>query len=517
MSGLCAAVGVRFGTYSANYADVSGYVAQAELWTSGCLFRPVPLQLWASWPNAAEIGSALGFRPGPISGTEVPFYPPGMPLLMAAAQHVVGELGPYLVAPIFAGILVFVTFLLGRSANGSLAGLAAATLVAVSPITLLHTVQAMSDVPATACWACGWYLALRRGGEVAAAATGALVALAVSIRPNLAPLAVVPLSLILTRDVREAPRRWRWRRAWTFAAVASVGPLLVWWTQLALYGSPFESGYRGWQSFFSAASIPANGRNYWRMWLDVYGVLPLVGLAAPLLMLASGIRKLGPNGSWAVVVSASALIVLNVALYLPYLPVDHWPFLRFLLPANVAMFVLFGVVLASVTRFAWDWPKARVAALVLPLAVGVVAFRRTDLVRYSLEEWRAHQTIPMMGNYLSETLHQNAVALSFAHSGAIAHYTGANVVRLDLVDPETLDLVVADLEKFGLEPVLILDGFLEQPRFGDRFKGSALSQLDWPPRAVATSVSTITYWVVSDRARHIAGEQWPVDHLRPSN
>ena len=133
LSGLTAAVGVRYGIYAASYSDVSGYVAQAELWSTGQLFRPVPLQLWASWPNAAESGSPLGFRPGLISGTEVPLYPPGMPLLMATARRVVGEYGPYLVAPAFGGILVFATFLLGRSAGGAAAGLIAAALVAVSP------------------------------------------------------------------------------------------------------------------------------------------------------------------------------------------------------------------------------------------------------------------------------------------------------------------------------------------------------------------------------------------------
>ena len=371
----------------------------------------------------------------------------------------------------------------------------------------------MSDVPAAACWACAWYLSLRRSLS-AASASGALVALAVLVRPNLAPIAVVPLSLFLARDFPAEPRQWQWRTAATFAAVAGAGPLLVWWTQLALYGSPFTLGYQGWQSFFSAAHVPQNARNYWTMWVDVYGVLPLVGLTAP-LALAWGMHGRCPADSWAVVVSAVALSVLNIALYLPYLPFDHWPFLRFLLPANVAIFVMFGAVLASLARLAWDRPRARAALLLLPVALGAVAMRRTDLVKYSLEDWRAHRTIPIMGKYLAETLPRNAVALSFAHSGAISHYSGANVVRLDLVDPGALDRIVADLERFGLEPVLVLDGVLEQPRFGDRFKGSMLSALNWPPRAVVTSVSTITYWVVSDRTRFLAGEKWPVDHLRP--
>lgn len=505
---------MRFGVYSANYADVSGYVGAAHSWASGDLLRPAPLQLWASWPQAAESSAPLGSRPGPIAGTNAPLYPAGLSWLMAAAERVAGELGPFVIAPALGGVLVFATFLLGREAGGSAAGLIAAALVATSPIVLLHTVQPMSDVPATACWACAWYFSLRRSGGAALAA-GALVALAVAIRPNLAPLAIAPLALILASDEPWAPRFWRWLYAVLFAAAAAAGPLLVLWTQVALYGSPFESGYQGWQSFFAVANVPANARNYWHMWVDVYGLAPLLGFAAPLLLAQRGGDC--QSASWAVVASAAALIVLNIGLYIAYIPYDHWPFLRFLLPASVAVFVLFGTALACLARLTRSTPRTRIAAVLLVLAVAATAVRRPDLARYSLQEWRAHQIIPVVGKYLAETLPRNAVVLSFAHSGALAHYTGADVVRLDIIEPATLDRIVSDLQKGGLEPVLVLDGFLERPRFGDRFEGSALSRLDWPPRAVATSVSDITYWVVSDRARYVRGERWPVDHLRPGS
>lgn len=456
----------------------------------------------------------MGSRPGPIAGTNAPLYPAGVSWLMAAADRVVGEYGSFVIAPALGAVLVFATFLLGRQAGGSAAGLIAAVLVATSPVVLLHTVQPMSDVPATACWACAWCFGLRRGGGAALAA-GAIVALAVVIRPNLAPLAIVPLVLILAGDEPWAPRARRWSNAVLFAAAAAAGPVLVWWTQFALYGSPFESGYQGWQSFFDVTNVPANARNYWNMWVDVYGLAPLLGLATPFL-LTNG--KDGEDTTrYAVVASAGAIIVLNVGLYLAFIPYDHWPFLRFLLPASVAVFVLFGTALASLASSMWRRPRTRVAVVLLVLAVAATAVRRPDLARYSLQEWRAHQVIPVMGKYLAETLPGKAVVLSFAHSGAIAHYTGADVVRLDLIEPATLDRIVADLQKGGLEPVFVLDGFLERPRFADRFAGSKWRQLDWPPRAVATTVSDITYWAVSDRARHLGGERWPVDHLRPGS
>lgn len=514
LSGLSTAAGIRFGVYSANYADASGYVAAARSWATGDLVRPAPLQLWASWPHAAETGAPLGFRPGPILGTNVPLYPAGLSWLMAAAERVGGDYGPFVIAPALGGVLVFVTFLLGRRAGGSAAGLIGAALVATSPIVLLHTVQPMSDVPATACWACAWYLGLRRGVGAALAA-GAIVALAVAIRPNLAPLAIVPLALILTGGELRVRRIRYWLGAAAFVAAAACGPMLVAWTQLALYGSPFHSGYPGAESFFDAANVPANARNYWNMWVDVYGLAPLLGLAARLLPAQRG-GGCQPV-SRAVVVSAWVIVALNIGLYLAFIPYDHWPFLRFLLPASVAVFVLFGTALASLASLMWSTPRTRIGVLLLALAVAATAVRRPDLARYSLQEWRAHQVIPAMGKYLAETLPRNAVVLSFAHSGAIAHYSGADVVRLDIIEPATLDRIVEDLQKGGLEPVLVLDGFLERPRFADRFADSKWRRLDWPARAVATSVSDITYWVVSDRTRHLSGERWPLDHLRPGS
>ena len=260
-----AALAVRLNVYSANYADASGYIAEGELWSRGELFRPVPLQLWALWPNAAMTGSPLGFRPGPASGTEVPVYPSGFPLLLATARRIGGELAPYFVAPLMGGILVLTTFLLGSRLAGSLAGFIAAGLIALSPITLLHTVHPLSDVPAAACWAVAWYLALR-GSLGASVAGGMLAAMAILIRPNLAPLAVVPLALILVGSAPGSQRTWQWGRACCFAAAAALGPALTAWTQSAIYGHPFQPGYPGWEAFFRPEHVAANLRNYPRLW-----------------------------------------------------------------------------------------------------------------------------------------------------------------------------------------------------------------------------------------------------------
>jgi hypothetical protein len=150
----------------------------------------------------------------------------------------------------------------------------------------------------------------------------------------------------------------------------------------------------------------------------------------------------------------------------------------------------------------------------LVLALAAVGGRRADLQRYALQDWRSQARILMMGKYLREAMPPNAVALSFIHSGSIAHYTDKNVVRLDLIEPASLDRIVSDLERRALVPVLVIDDTIEQPRFAGRFSTSKFSALDWPPRAEFRTVSAIRYFLFADREKHLRGERWPTDHLR---
>lgn len=511
VAGVSFAVAVRFGAHSASHNDASGYVAESALWQSRTLFRPVSLALWATWPHATESASPLGFRPGVISGTEVPVYPPGFPMMIAALSAVVGPSGPYLVAPAMSAAMVFTTFLLGRILAGATAGLIAAILLALSPVTILNTVYPMSDAPAAACWAAAWCVALT-GSRASSVTAGLLVALAILVRPNLAPLAVIPFVVVGVMAESTAIPRWRWPNSGLFAVVAGGGVALLAWTQAALYGSPIEPGYTSTDDFFRLSRIGENARVYWRLWGDVFGWVPLIGLAIPVWMAASR-KAFGAKASilsW----SALAFIVLNVALYLPYLTFDHWPFLRFLLPATIALLVLFGAVSVAAVNAVWERPAFRWAIVLVPIALATVAFRRTDYQQFAMHEWRAHASVPVMGGYLRETLPANAIALSFIHSGAIAYYTHRPVVRLDVIAPPSFDDIVATLERSGLEPTLVLDAALEQPRFGDLFTGSQFAALDWPPRAEFTGVSTIRYFVLADRARYLAGARWPTDVLR---
>ena len=64
------------------------------------------------------MAAPLAYTLGPERGTDVSQYPLGFPVFLAAADLVDRELGVYVVPPLFAGWLVWCTFLLGRRLAG---------------------------------------------------------------------------------------------------------------------------------------------------------------------------------------------------------------------------------------------------------------------------------------------------------------------------------------------------------------------------------------------------------------
>src|SRR5688572_25235977 len=151
-------LGVVWGNPLATGADASGYVSQAELWTSGTLTRPTPL--WARdapWGDAAFTAAPVGYRAGLAPDTIVPFYSAGYPLVMALFRVLGGREAMFLVVPLLGALTVWLTYLLGRSLVGSWCGATASLLLLASPVFLLTLMTAMSDVPVTAWWTLAVY------------------------------------------------------------------------------------------------------------------------------------------------------------------------------------------------------------------------------------------------------------------------------------------------------------------------------------------------------------------------
>lgn len=77
------------------------------------------------------------------------------------------------------------------------------------------------------------------------------------------------------------------------------------------------------------------------------------------------------------------------------------------------------------------------------------ASHRPDLWSYSWEAWRDQQRNVSMSAYLEAALPPRAVVLGFLHTGVIADRTGRSIVRLDLVEPATLESLVRELGAYG--------------------------------------------------------------------
>src|SRR5262245_10286221 len=127
---------IREGAYVPWGTDTGAYIGQAEAWSKGELFSPASFLFWTPWSLDAMAESPLGFRPGPIRGTITGSYPLGFPLLLALSLKAGGALAPYVVAPLFLGVLAWCAYLLGAQLSSGWAGAAASMLIASTPVAI---------------------------------------------------------------------------------------------------------------------------------------------------------------------------------------------------------------------------------------------------------------------------------------------------------------------------------------------------------------------------------------------
>ena len=133
---LAVAAGVLsavFGVKTAGGSDHFGYVSQAYLWSQGSVIVSIPPLDLPGVPDADRVLMASGYTVGPEPHTQVPAYPPGLPLLMAGALLVFGTWGPFLIVPLAVAAAILGTFALGRRVDSTRTGLTAAALLTCSP------------------------------------------------------------------------------------------------------------------------------------------------------------------------------------------------------------------------------------------------------------------------------------------------------------------------------------------------------------------------------------------------
>ena len=123
---IVAIVGLIEGAGVVGGSDWYGYVSQARLWTLGAL-RQRP-QLASALENEVplEVLSPLGYRPTVDGTTIASTYPPGLPLVMAVFEKLIGPASVFWVVPIFAAVLVWATYLLGARLHSPAVGATAA-------------------------------------------------------------------------------------------------------------------------------------------------------------------------------------------------------------------------------------------------------------------------------------------------------------------------------------------------------------------------------------------------------
>lgn len=483
MATIVAGAGVRYGSFVASAADSYGYVAEARLFAQGRLSLPQPWAQGFAWPNAAGVWTPLGFWPSPDGTAIVPTYPPGFPLLMAAAQWLGGAAAGYLVVPVAGALAVIATFLLGRRLDDTRTGLLAAVLLACSPALLFHVCLPMSDVPATAAWSLAILLALRRSPAVVVA-SGLCAGLACLIRPNLAPLLIAAL-LALTIEFEPAAPTWT-RRALLFVAGLVPAGLLLALFHTRWYGSPLGTSHQL-GDLFRIENLWPNLMTYPTWLIDTHTIFIL----------------LAPLGIFAVRRGRTLLAIVPVTVatcYAFYSPFDHWTYLRFLLPAFPAVFILLA---AAVRRGVERLPPGgtQVIALTLVAAVALTSWQQAR-VRGAFSNHENLQRFVTVPRFIRAQLPDNAVVLTRVYSGSIREYGERLTLRWDVLDPQWLDRAIQDLQSLGHAVFIVIEDEDERARFVSRFAAAnAWGSLDWPATAEYRGVDTVWIYDVADRGR----------------
>ncbi len=503
---MAVAVTVSTGIYGARAvggSDEYGYASQAELWLNGSLRIEQPFVAEAPWPRAAQSFSPLAYRPDPADPSVlVPIYSPGLPLLLALAKLIGGQEAMFWVVPLSAGLLVLGAYRIGRRLGTETAGLVAALLVATSPVVLLMATSLMSDVPVAMAWTWAFYLLL---GTTIKSATGAglLSALAVLIRPNLAPLAaVLAMHYVLAMRHQELRRR-ALGQLLAFSAALLPGAVAVGIINAHLYGSPLSSGYGDVSDLFALSRVPTNLRLYLEWFAETHTPFALCGLVAILIPL----RRLWPDVRDRGVFLVMTPFVLGIwGMYCAWLVFENWRFSRFLLPSWPFIMLGVGSVAVAAYRFRARDVRAVVVVLVIALAYVQLDFARARETFGARDGRRRFVAVARLVQRLTE---RNSVILSLDYSGSIRYYGGRMTMMYGAIPGDSLDTIVAWLKAHGVHAYLaVTDWEFEEVK--KRFAGSAcLRALDGPPVAVYETPGK-THAVRSDGAR----SNWTGDGCR---
>ncbi|HKC56739.1 MAG TPA: glycosyltransferase family 39 protein [Vicinamibacterales bacterium] len=456
-------IGVNYSAFLGAGPDSSGYVSQAHKWVNGDLRSPIPE--WAirgTFGGAYAAGAPVGYTVAADGQSYVPVYSPGLPLIMSLFERAGGADAVFYVVPLFGALLVWGTYLLGRQLADEWAGAIGAALMLLSPAFLWLLIEPMSDVPVAACWTMALVLAIGANTTMEAFSSGVASGLAILIRPNVAPLAMFPALLLFLSDKR------RLKHIVLFGMPTVLAAVVIATINARWYGSPFMSGYGSVDALYSSDRIPLNLRRYTGWLIDTQTPFVFLWVAAPFVVKAYDIGR------------RFVLLLLYpfavVAMYLAYLNVPEWGYLRFLLPAYP---VVLASLAATLVIFARNAPHRRLAVAAAATITVLLLFheerfaRNAGAFRIAEGEERFARAVDF-----TRALPPNAIVFSDAYSGTLGFYAQREVLRWLWIPPEYLDLALGDLKKQGHHPYFVGDPF-EVEAFKQYFDGSAaVTRLD---------------------------------------
>lgn len=517
-------VGIRWNTFAAGGSDSHCYLQQARSFASGTTVLREPLGLQAPWPAADLTFAPAGFIPSAEeAGASVPICPPGFALALAPFVFVstlgvvaslsgsLGERVPFVVVPLCGGWAVWLTWVIGRRFGGTAVGLAAAALLACSPVFLYQIVQPMSDVPAAALWLAA-IVALTEWTAAGRARSGLAAGCALLVRPNLLPLAVV-LGIFATLSAfRTTGSRGALAAAMSFAGGLLPGVLAILGLQWITYGSPLRTGYGDLGVLFAVEHVMPNLRRYLEWLYTTHG--PVLGLAlmAPFVMRDADAHDTRPSGvglgsRWLIALLC-VFGVVTLGCYLPYIEFDVWWYLRFLLPAIPLLLILVVATLWSGLR--WAPPTVRGAAMaVAVLTIGTMWLRGPEAgLAVQLQRLERHF---VDAGHVATRLPETAVVMTVADSGGVRFHGRRSTLLWESLEPEWFDRALDALRQQGRQPYLLLEAS-EVEAFKGRFRHrTAIAELDWPP-TFQVGTSMLVY-DPADRARFLAGARVATERL----
>jgi hypothetical protein len=254
--------------------------------------------------------------------------------------------------------------------------------------------------------------------------------------------------------VRSSTRR---RDLVAFGAALAPGVAAIALVNAFLYGSPLRSGYGSLPTLYSLDRVWTNLVLYSGWLFDTQTPLILLGLAAPFVVPRDRAEM------WIVTLTTVVFPVTLLALYLPYFIFEFWGYLRFLLPAYPPLLAATAAVVVMLLRRS---SRRGLAMSVTALAVASVSLYGISYSHaFNFDESRYTR----VAQYVMQ-LPPRAVFVTLLHSGSIRYYSGRDILRWELVPPESLDTAVDYLRARGHDVYVIADdGDVEdfKRRFGN--------------------------------------------------